>query len=90
MVKEKKQSLSRSQQNISKIKELVLYNDDVNTFDFVIETLMITCNHELEQAEQCALITHYRGKCAVKSGAFDKLKPIFDEITNRGLTVAIE
>ncbi|HNW73923.1 MAG: ATP-dependent Clp protease adaptor ClpS [Bacteroidales bacterium] len=71
-------------------KNLVLYNDDVNTFDFVIQSLIEICNHEPIQAEQCALIAHYTGKCAVKSGDYDEIKPLFEEMTVRGLTVTIE
>ncbi len=71
-------------------KNLVLYNDDVNTFDFVIQSLIEICNHEPVQAEQCALIAHYTGKCAVKSGDYDEIKPLFEEMAVRGLTVAIE
>jgi ATP-dependent Clp protease adaptor protein ClpS len=69
---------------------LILYNDDVNTFDFVIDTLIEVCNHEPEQAEQCALITHYKGKCNVKTGDYYEVKPMYDEMTFRGLTVSIE
>lgn len=71
-------------------KNLVLYNDDVNTFDFVIQSLIEICNHEPIQAEQCALIAHYMGKCTVKSGDYDEIKPLFEEMTVRGLTVTIE
>ena len=71
-------------------KNLVLYNDNVNTFDFVIQSLIEICNHEPIQAEQCALIAHYTGKCAVKSGDYDEIKPLFEEMTVRGLTVTIE
>ena len=69
--------------------ELILFNDDVNTFDFVIETLIDVCGHEANQAEQCALIVHYNGKCAVKSGSFEELKPAHTEMTNRKLSVTI-
>ena len=53
--------------------EIVVYNDDVNTFDHVIETLIRVCNHTPEQAEQCSLIVHYNGKCTVKTGSYEKL-----------------
>ncbi len=56
-------------------KSLLLLNDDVNTFDYVIDTLMKVCKHTYEQAETCAIITHYKGKCAVKSGTYEELKP---------------
>ncbi|MBQ0740489.1 ATP-dependent Clp protease adaptor ClpS, partial [Aquimarina celericrescens] len=60
--------------------EIVVYNDEVNTFDHVIETLIKTCDHDALQAEQCTLLIHYKGKCAVKSGDFDDLKPRCTEI----------
>lgn len=87
---EEYQSIPHSEtKNLIK-KNLVLYNDDVNTFDFVIQSLIEVCNHEPTQAEQCALIAHYTGKCAVKSGDYDEIKPPCDEMSLRGLTVAIE
>lgn len=70
--------------------ELVIYNDDVNTFDFVIETLIEVCNIEPVQAEQITLIVHYKGKCGVKSGPAIELKPEYNEIINRGITASIE
>lgn len=70
-------------------RNLVLFNDDFNTFDWVIKSLIEVCDHEPEQAEQCALITHMKGKCPVKSGGFDELKPMKQELTNRELTVEI-
>lgn len=73
----------------SKNNEIVLYNDDVNTFDHVIETLMIVCEHSPEQAEQCALIVHYNGKCTVKTGPFDKLKPQCTQLLEAGLSAEI-
>ncbi len=76
--------------HISQAKSLVLYNDDVNTFEFVIETLVEVCEHDPEQAEQCAWIAHYKGKCAVKSGDSEQLEPYRSEMGSRGLTVAIE
>ena len=55
--------------------EIVLYNDDVNTFDFVINSLISVCDHSAEQAEQCTWLVHFKGKCTVKTGKFDDLKP---------------
>ncbi|HMM11379.1 MAG TPA: ATP-dependent Clp protease adaptor ClpS [Bacteroidales bacterium] len=69
---------------------LVLYNDDFNTFDFVIETLIQVCGHTPEQAETCTWIVHYKGKCAVKSGDLSELKPIYNEFRNRNLTASID
>lgn len=69
--------------------DLVVFNDDVNTFEFVIQTLIDICNHTPEQAEQCTLIIHYKGKCSVKKGSFDELRPMRDAITDRGIGAAI-
>jgi ATP-dependent Clp protease adaptor protein ClpS len=69
---------------------LVVWNDDVNTFAWVIETLMEVCNHSYEQAEQCAYFIHYKGKYAVKKGSYDDLKPACDAITERGINATIE
>ena len=69
---------------------LIVWNDEVNTFDWVIETLMDVCNHTEEQAEQCSLIIHYKGKCAVKQGDYETLKPLCDAITERGIGATIE
>ncbi len=79
-----------SKELLNENKSLVLFNDDVNTFDFVIDTLIEVCEHDQIQAEQCALIVHYKGKCAVKSGSFNELTPPFKEMSNRDLTVAID
>ena len=78
-------------QNIeTKLYKIVLFNDDVNTFDFVIDMLMRYCNHTLDQAEQCALITHYKGKSIIKKGTIDKVKPIAIALLENGLSVEIE
>ena len=69
--------------------EIVMYNDDVNTFDHVIETLIRVCNHTPEQAEQCSLIVHYKGKCTVKTGSFDELKPQCTQLLEAGLSAEI-
>ena len=71
-------------------QSIILYNDEENTFDFVIEALMDLCEHELEQATQCTYLVHYKGKCDVKSGTYNELKPICSELLNRGLTAEIE
>lgn len=72
-----------------KIYTLILYNDNVNTFDFVIETLVEVCNHSYEQAEQCALITHFKGKCEIKTGSYDYLSKLKNTINNKGLKSTI-
>lgn len=90
MTKEKTSPIDFTQESIEDLKELILYNDDVNTFDFVIECLIDLCGHDPIQAEQCTLIVHYKGKCAVKSGSFTELKPVHDEMANRQLSVVID
>jgi len=70
--------------------KIVLYNDDINTFNFVIDMLIRYCNHTLYQAEQCALLTHYKGKSVVKKGYYEKLEPIASTLLQKGLTVEIE
>jgi ATP-dependent Clp protease adaptor protein ClpS len=69
---------------------LIVWNDDVNTFDWVIETLIEICGHTPEQAEQCAFIIHYQGKYAVKQGDFETLKPMREAIIDRGINATIE
>jgi ATP-dependent Clp protease adaptor protein ClpS len=69
---------------------LIVWNDEVNTFEWVIETLVEVCGHSTEQAEQCAYIIHYQGKYAVKQGAYDDLKPQCDAITDRGIGATLE
>lgn len=73
-----------------KENKLVLWNDDVNTFDFVIECLIEICGHTLEQAEQCTILVHYKGKCTVKTGSMEKLKPMHEKLLSRGLTSEIQ
>ena len=75
---------------LKKQSSLVLYNDEVNSFDFVIETLISLCNHTFEQAEQCSIIIHYKGKYAVKTAEYDILNPIYKAMLDRGLTATIE
>jgi ATP-dependent Clp protease adaptor protein ClpS len=69
--------------------EIVLYNDDHHTFDFVIESLVDVCEHTLVQAEQCTYIVHYNGKCSVKRGEYEKLMPVCTALLNRGLSAEI-
>ncbi len=69
--------------------EIIVYNDDVNTFDHVIETLIRVCNHTSEQAEQCSIIIHYKGKCTVKTGVLDELKPQCTGLLEAGLSAEI-
>ena len=69
---------------------LIVWNDEVNTFEWVITTLIEVCGHAEEQAEQCAMFIHNKGKYAVKSGDYDDLKRMCDEITDRGIGATIE
>lgn len=69
---------------------LILYNDDVNTFDFVAESLISVCRHEPIQAEQCTWLVHYTGKCVVKNGSYKKLRPMCEALLDRGLSARIE
>ena len=73
--KEKIQEEVEVAEKESNLNEIVLYNDDVNTFDHVINSLIFACEHTPEQAEQCSIIVHYKGKCTVKTGEFNELKP---------------
>jgi len=72
------------------LHEIVLYNDEVNTFDWVIESLIDVCDHSPEQAEQCSIIVHYKGKCAVKTGSFKELEPRCSNLQERGLSAEIQ
>lgn len=69
--------------------EIVLYNDEVNTFDHVIDTLISVCEHTPEQAEQCSIIVHHNGKCTVKTGQYDDLKPRCSMLLEAGLSAEI-
>lgn len=71
------------------IKDLIIYNDDYNTFDHVINTLIRVCRHTQEQAEQCTYIIHYKGKCAVKKGTLRELKPMKEAICEAGITAKL-
>ena len=70
--------------------DLVVYNDDVNTFDHVIESLIKVCRHDVEQAEQCTWLIHYTGKCQVKRGEFEKLEPMCIALLDRGISASIQ
>ena len=88
--KEKISEKHLSETDLMNENEIILYNDDVNTFDHVINTLISVCDHTLEQAEQCSLIVHYKGKCSVKTGSYSDLKPICTELLQAGLSAEIE
>ena len=69
--------------------DLMVFNDEINTFDFVIDTLMEVCGHTPEQAEQCTLLIHYKGKCSVKKGTFEELAPMRNDICRRGIDARV-
>jgi ATP-dependent Clp protease adaptor protein ClpS len=72
------------------VAQLIVYNDDVNTFDWVIQCLVEVCKHQSAQAEQLSLIVHFKGKATVKTGVMDVLKPMKDALCERGLSAVIE
>lgn len=69
--------------------EIILYNDEVNTFDHVIDTLIYVCEHTPEQAEQCSIIVHYKGKCTVKTGSYEELEPRCAMLLDAGLSAEL-
>lgn len=71
------------------VYKIILWNDEVNTFDYVIDALVEICEHTLEQAEQCTFLVHYKGKCTVKTGSLEKLKPMHEKLLSRSLTSEI-
>lgn len=70
-------------------RQLIVFNDDVNTFDFVIDSFVKVCKHEPVQAEQCAHLVHFTGKCAVKQGDWDTLEPMCTALLDRGISAEI-
>lgn len=87
--KEKIQEDVVVEEQVSKEHEIIVYNDDYNTFDHVIETLMQACDHQPLQAEQCTMIIHYNGKCAVKAGDYKDLKTRCSKILEAGINAEI-
>lgn len=71
------------------LRDLMVYNDDFNTFEHVINTLIKVCKHEVHQAEQCTFLIHYKGKCSVKKGDYEELKPMREGISSAGIKAAI-
>ncbi len=69
---------------------LVLHNDNINTFDYVMETLVEVCDHSMTQAEQCATITHYKGKCEVRTGSFIDMKELRFQLISKGLKASVD
>ncbi|MGY6647926.1 ATP-dependent Clp protease adaptor ClpS [Wenyingzhuangia sp. IMCC45574] len=87
---EKTQESIEVLEQLIKEYEIVLYNDDVNTFDFVISALIDVCDHEPIQAEQCTMLVHYKGKCSVKTGAYKDLEPKCSKLLELGLSAEIQ
>lgn len=90
MTKEKTKKEVDLDESIGFGNRLILFNDEVNTFDFVIDSLVEVCEHNPMQAENCAMIAHYKGKCSVKNGSFEELEPFYHELSSRKLTVEIQ
>jgi len=88
--KEKTRTTTDTNQRKGSKHRLILFNDDFNSFDFVIDTLIEVCEHDPLQAETCAWVTHYKGKCTIKNGEMNVLKTCFKELSNRNLTVEIQ
>lgn len=87
--KEKIQESVEIAEKEARQNEIILYNDEVNTFDHVINTLIYACEHTPEQAEQCSLIVHYKGKCTVKTGSYDELEPRCMMLLDAGLSAEL-
>lgn len=81
--------LTEKQTTVTEVFDLVVFNDDVNTFDHVIAALIDVCGHEPHQAEQCTWIIHYKGKCAVKTGSMDELSAMRNAICDRGISAEV-
>ncbi len=75
--------------DVADVKDLVVFNDDFNTFEHVIETLIRVCRHTPEQAEQCTWLIHHKGKCTVKNGDLEELKPMRTAICDAGIEARI-
>jgi ATP-dependent Clp protease adaptor protein ClpS len=88
--KTKKNPTRDSSEEVVEQNFLTLHNDDVHTFDYVIDALVKICDHGYEQATQCTMLIHYKGKCDVKKGGFKDLKPMKDALLERELNATIE
>ena len=89
-IKEKEKLQNSTSTENNNVYVLVLCNDDHNSFDFVMKTLITVCKHSTEQAEQCTMITHYKGKCDIKLGEKESLISIKRELIENGLTAIVE
>ncbi len=84
------QKISSEETNSLNQAILVLHNDNINTFDYVMETLVEVCDHSMTQAEQCATITHYKGKCEVRTGSFTDMKELRFQLISKGLKASVD
>ena len=84
------QKLGSEETDDQHLASLVLHNDDTNSFDYVMETLVEVCDHSLTQAEQCATITHYKGKCEVRSGVLKEMNELRYQLISRGLKASVD
>jgi ATP-dependent Clp protease adaptor protein ClpS len=89
MKKHQLQSTESTSETLTNRMELILFNDDVNSFDFVIESLVEVCDHDPEQAEQCAMVAHFKGKCGIKTGTLTELTPMNNELNSRGISTVL-
>jgi len=89
MKKQQLKSLDSTSDTLTNRMELILFNDDVNSFDFVIESLVEVCSHDPAQAEQCAMIAHFKGKCGIKTGTLTELAPMNNELNSRGISTVL-
>lgn len=87
---EKEETIVVEMEVTTDMSELIVYNDDFNTFEWVIKCFMEVCHHTFEQSEQLSLIVHFKGKAVVKTGIFEELKPMKDALIDRGLSAVIE
>lgn len=84
------QKIGSDKTDDQQLADLVLHNDDVNSFDYVMEVLVDVCEHSVTQAEQCAMITHYKGKCEVRSGSVKEMKELHYRLISRGLKASVD
>ena len=89
MKKQQTKPIDSTDHLLTSRNELILFNDDVNSFEFVIESLVEVCDHDLVQAEQCAMIAHFKGKCGIKSGTLFELTPMNNELNSRGISTVL-
>jgi ATP-dependent Clp protease adaptor protein ClpS len=90
LVKENPSIFADTVEELIDVQYLVVYNDNVNTFDWVIISLMEICGHSEEQAEQLSLLIHFKGKAIVKEDCYEKLSPMKTGLTDRGINASIE